>query len=403
MIAENINQVKKFGGDKNMSEVKQLKLCLEKEVIVYYGMNIIDKLPDKINEYDYDKIFVLADEDVFKIHGHSLKTAFNESNINFEVLYFNCTEKDKNFRNLEHICNTLIQKRISKSSIIVSFGGGMAGNIFGLAASLIYRGVRYIEMPTTFMGQTDGTLSNKQAINGGSGKNQIGTYYAPLFVWSDISYIKTEKIRYIRAALVEGIKNTFIQDKETLAILEKLLYKEEYSEHELYNIFEIITDSKNKILKNDPTEKKYAVILEYGHTVGHAIEFLTMGNIIHGEAVAIGMCIEAEMSNLLSYLSDHDKEEHYRLLTPLLSKEVKELFSNLDNHSIYFEIQNDNKRVNSEVKYILLERMGRCVVTEDYQNSVTTQIIYQAIDRFRKRIYQNNMNLMKKITVEEVV
>ena len=112
-------------------------------------------------------------------------------------------------------------------------------------------------MPTSFLGMTDSSLSNKQAVNGNSGKNQLGTFYSPEFVWSDIKYTVTEKQAHIKAAIIEGIKNTFIQEKHTLdEMLEIINVTDSYDKNVLMRLFEIITSSKNNILANGPYRKE---------------------------------------------------------------------------------------------------------------------------------------------------
>lgn len=344
-------------------KIKSIKYNLNPIITSYYGYDILDSFVDILNQYVYDKVFFISDETIYNLHGRMFVENLNKHGVDNEVLQIKCTEKDKTFRNANYICNYLIDHKISKDSVIISFGGGVAGNIIGLVAGLIYRGVRYIEIPTTFMGLTDGTLSHKQAVNGDSGKNQIGLYYAPLFIWSDIIYVETETTRNIKAAIVEGVKNVLIQDNDYLEKLTSYIKgKNKFNKDDLYYLFELITQSKNRILERDPTERGYSVVLEYGHTFGHAIEFLTLGNIFHGEAVSIGMCIAAEVSNRLGKISKEDVELHYNILSDLIYKNNKNigLIKNFTADQILTEIESDNKRTKDGIKYVILDKIGKC-------------------------------------------
>lgn len=375
--------------------VKSKTINLEKPVEIYYGIDIVKFFSKKISEYDFDKLFLICDSDIYDIHGLNFFEQLKSDNIPVCLHILEPGEVNKNIRGLEKLCNSLIEEKISKDSIIIGFGGGVTGNMSGLAAALIYRGIRYVEVPTTFMGMTDSSLSNKQAVNGGSGKNQLGTYYAPLFVWSDIRYAETEKKKHIKASVTEGIKNALIYDKKDIDFYRNLdISSEDTDVFKLYELFRRITDSKNAILAQDPTEKGYAVILEYGHTFGHAIEYLTDGQIIHGEAVASGMCIAAEISHKLGYLSEVEKELHYELL-------FNNFYYNLHDYEIaalitpgkvLSQIKNDNKRSNAGVKYVLLKTLGECLNPDgDFQVSVDDDIVLECI-----RLYYANVKMMRE-------
>lgn len=370
--------------------INNIDIFLNDKVKVYYGIDILDQFASILMDYNFDKIFFITEQIIYDYHGRVFVDELKKNGIDTQLVLIKSSEKEKSFHNLETLCNHLIENNISKDSIIISFGGGIIGNISGLAANLIYRGIRYIEIPTTFMGQTDSTLSNKQAINGGSGKNQIGSYYAPLFVWSDIKYSCTESPRHIKAAIVEGIKNTLIHDKDLIDMFKNNTYYDlEFNENNLLKLFETIVNSKNKILKSDPSEKKYAIILEYGHTFGHAIEFLTEGKIIHGEAVAMGMCIAAEVSYRIGGLTEEEVNLHYELLKNFIYKNLldNQILNVISPERIYGAIQKDNKRTSQGVKYVLLATLGECMNPDgDYQVRVSKDIIISSLYKFYSKL-----------------
>lgn len=377
---------------KKQSRLRKKTISLVPELVLYYGYDILQGFYKVLAEYSCDKVFLITDETVYDIHGKKFHEMLIEKGVPVSLHVIKATEDDKSMSTLEAICNDLISNAISKDSIIISFGGGVVGNISGLAAALIYRGVRYIEVPTTFMGQTDSTLSNKQAVNGGSGKNQLGVYYEPLFIWSDLKYITTEKWRHVKAAIVEGIKNALIQDIDLLPyFIEKDFAHRQQSKEQLLELFDTITDSKNKILRLDPTEKKYAVILEYGHTFGHAIEYLTHGRVIHGEAVAAGMCIAAEVSYCMDGLTEEKVQLHYDLLGDYISQDLldQNILNLISPEKIMDKIQSDNKRTQKGIKYILLEKIGICMNPNgDYQAAVDEITVRECIVKFFDRFQE---------------
>lgn len=356
----------------------------------YYGYDIAHRFCNILEKYEFDKIFVIAEDTVYKIYGFDIVRALDEKNISYFENILEMSEHKKKLSTVDYLCNWLISQRVTKDSLLVSFGGGLIGNVVGLVASLIYRGIRYIEIPTTFLGMTDSTLSNKQAVNGDHGKNQLGTFYTPLFVWTDLKYVETENKKHISAALVEGVKNAFIQEMDILDDFRCCFEKIDAFDREcLMNIFETITLAKNKILEKDPTEKKYSVILEYGHTFGHAMEFLSDGALIHGHAVAIGMCIAAEISVMLGKLKEDEKELHYCLLGELglYSEYNKEQISKMTPQMITDAIEFDNKRTSKGVRYVILNRLGECAGADgEWEIPVDKETVTKAIKKTFDRI-----------------
>ncbi|WP_158408452.1 2-deoxy-scyllo-inosose synthase [Desulfosporosinus fructosivorans] len=376
-------------------EIKMIdfKTHLIPDPTFYFGNRITHELGSLINRYDYDKVYFVTNELLLKLYGKDILDMFNLNAITHEVVILTDGEDHKNFRNLEYLCETLIEKNISKGSIILGFGGGCLTNIVGLAAGLIFRGIRYIEIPTTLMGITDSTLSNKQAINGKYGKNQFGMYYAPIFIFGDTQYLKTESIAGKKSAIVEGIKNGFISNKRLLEYFETKLEEdiENYSEEKLNELALKIIQSKLKILERDPSEKGYCMTLEYGHTFGHAMEFFTKGGITHGLAVAKGMCIAAELSHHLGYIPKSLLDRHYYLVSEKLGLDV----------SIpdYISVENimqaglaDNKKTARGIQYVLLNEIGECLNPDgNFQISVDPEVVRKVLTDYKKKTINSNV------------
>ncbi|NJR74815.1 MAG: 3-dehydroquinate synthase, partial [Scytonema sp. CRU_2_7] len=175
-----------------------------------------------MEKYSFDKIFFLTEAHLFELYGKDLFNKISEK-YSCQIQFVPIGEKCKHFPVLEETCEILIVKGVSKNSILIAFGGGAVGNIVGLVAGLIFRGIRFIEIPTSMTGQTDSTLSNKQAINGKTGKNHFGLYHAPIFIWVDTKYLKTEPLSSRRSGIIEGIKMDLISGASFLDYLEEVL------------------------------------------------------------------------------------------------------------------------------------------------------------------------------------
>ncbi len=353
----------------------------------YFGFDITDKLGPLVNQHVFDRVYFVTTELLLKLYGNEIINEFNDSHLAHEILVIDDTEKDKTFANLENLCEQLVSKGITKGSIMIGFGGGCLTNIVGLAAGLIYRGIRYIEMPTTMMGITDSTLSNKQAVNGKQGKNQYGMYYAPLFIFGDCKYLKTESAMGIKSAVAEGVKNALINDASLLGLYEDLLDKDldNMDEQTLTGLAYMIIQSKLNILAKDISEKTFGMVLEYGHTFGHAIEFYSDGKIAHGIAVAKGMCIAAELSHILGHLSREEVDKHYHYFGEKLGLDLS-IPESITVDNIMSTILADNKKTAKGIKYVLLEKIGKCLNPDgDWQVCVDPGMVRKVLTAYKEQ------------------
>jgi 3-dehydroquinate synthetase len=266
---------------------------------------------------------------------------------------------------------------------VIAVGGGVVGNTVGLAAGLIYRGVRYVEVPTTMTGQTDSTLSNKQAINGRKGKNHFGLYHSPLFIWSDTAHLRTEPAVSKRCGIVEGIKNGFIADESFLDYLEEVLNPAlAFSDHHLTDLAYRIIQSKLNILRRDPSEKRESIILEYGHTFGHALEWLGKGKVSHGAAVAVGMKLAARLARELELIPSSLVKRHEHLIEDKLGM-MTCLPETITADALLDAMIHDNKKTGKGVRFVLLEGPGRCHNPEgDFLVTVAPELVRRVIADF---------------------
>lgn len=351
----------------------------------YFGNRITEEFGPLINQQKFDRVYLVTNQFLLDAYGEELTDVLQRNGIEHHVITIEASESTKNFSTLEYLCEALVERNVSKASIVIGFGGGCLTNIVGLAAGLIFRGIRYIEMPTTLMGITDSTLSNKQAVNGQHGKNHFGMYYAPIFIFGDTKFLLSEPADSKRAAIAEGIKNGFISDPALVTYFEGKLQEklEDYTESDLTELADKIIRSKLRILERDPTEKDYAMTLEYGHTFGHAMEFLTHGKIPHGYAVAKGMCIAAEMSHRLGHISREDVALHYHLFGERLGLDLS-IPEDISVEDIIQAMKSDNKKTAGGTKFVLLQEVGTCLNPDgDYQVSVQPEVVKSVLQAYK--------------------
>ncbi|WP_434305399.1 2-deoxy-scyllo-inosose synthase [Clostridium botulinum] len=374
-----MNLAQKINDDYYHPEVKLETNLLESSPI-YLGCNIWrESLLEKMMDLNTDKFFLITDDVVYNLFGKELLEYMNRK-VSVKLIKLPSGEKHKNIKVFNDLMENLFDNNVTKSSILISLGGGVVGNITGLAAALAFRGIRFFHIPTTFMSQTDSILSRKQGINSFYGKNMIGSYYTPLFNFIDTSFLTFDSERFIRGSFVETVKNGFIYNADFLNKLKSVIKNDfNVNQEGIFNLVKMSIESKLPIMKADPTEKGLAMILEYGHTVGHAIEKLSYGKLSHGESVSIGMMVAARVSEKLGYLSKQEVKEHLDILSAL--KTPTKIPSNIKISDIINRIKLDNKKDINGIRFVILENIGKCVNTDgSYMIKVPFNIINEAIE-----------------------
>ncbi|MBY6996818.1 3-dehydroquinate synthase [Clostridium botulinum] len=374
-----MNLAQKINDDYYHPEVKLETNLLESSPI-YLGCNIWrESLLEKMMDLNTDKFFLITDDVVYNLFGKELLEYMNRK-VSVKLIKLPSGEKHKNIKVFNDLMEDLFDNNVTKSSILISLGGGVVGNITGLAAALAFRGIRFFHIPTTFMSQTDSILSRKQGINSFYGKNMIGSYYTPLFNFIDTSFLTFDSERFIRGSFVETVKNGFIYNADFLNKLKSVIKNDfNVNQEGIFNLVKMSIESKLPIMKADPTEKGLAMILEYGHTVGHAIEKLSYGKLSHGESVSIGMMVAARISEKLGYLSKQDVKEHMDILSAL--KTPTKIPPNIKISDIIDRIKLDNKKDINGIRFVVLQNIGKCINTDgSYMIKVPFNIINDAIE-----------------------
>ncbi|MES2561907.1 MAG: 3-dehydroquinate synthase [Pseudomonadota bacterium] len=272
-------------------------------------------------------------------------------------------EAHKSWETLNSIFDSLLGARCERATTVVALGGGVVGDMAGFAAAVYQRGVPFVQIPTTLLAQVDSAVGGKTAINHPAGKNMIGAFYQPRVVLADTDTLQTLPQRELAAGLAEVIKYGFIRDLAFLdwleANLDRLLARE--SEALAYAIEESCRN-KAEVVGVDERESGQRALLNFGHTFGHAIEAGTgFGTWLHGEAVAAGMVLAAELSQRMGYLSHVDVERITTILTraglPVTAPDL--------GCERYIELMSHDKKVSGgKLKFVLLEHMGCAKVSE---------------------------------------
>lgn len=330
---------------------------------------------------------LVADEESFNCHGERLVAALRRR-LPVEVVTLSRGEAKKRLSVIEAILESGVGSGITRDGCVIAFGGGVAGNVAGLAAALLFRGLPLVHIPTTFIAAFDSVLSFKQAVNLDAGKNLAGCFHPPTAVFADLAHLQSLPRRQLRSGLAEMVKNALAIDPSQIARLHSIFGRFEHWQYDDYTaMLEMSVAAKQQVMRDDPLEKRTALVLEYGHTVGHALEAITAGEITHGEGVAIGLVCAAEVSHALGILSAADLAAHRSTLDAAgLEWTVPE---HISTEQIMRVIGFDNKRGYlpgrpGHVSMVLLERLGQPVVTSGLPlRLVPLPVLAAAIDKCR--------------------
>lgn len=349
---------------------------LQGNMPIHFGEGAIDRLPALLEGLKPDKVVIISDTKTFHLHGASLLQLLS-AHFAPEIILIGEGESEKKMANLEFICQGLFERGISKSTVIVNFGGGVVLNIGGLAASLVFRGIRFAQVPTTLMAQSDVIVSNKQGINFAGGKNRLGVFSTPVFAVADPRFTRTEPLRQLRSASVEYAKNAILLGgahyEEAMAFFSATggtdSSKDPFSGPRIDRLLRNSLDQKFAIAAIDPFEKGEGLILEYGHTVGHALEYLSAGRLLHGEAVYHGMNVAGHLAHHLGLMPMAELKRQTMLLSHL--RGIPPIPNDLSVGQILACVQKDNKKVGKGLAFILMDGMG---AVHRHEGSVLTPI-----------------------------
>ena len=283
-------------------------------------------------------------------------------------------EKYKDSQHLNLIFDALLEARFNRDCTVLALGGGVIGDMAGFASACFQRGVYFIQVPTTLLSQVDSSVGGKTGINHPLGKNMIGAFQQPQVVLADMSQLSTLPDRELSAGLAEVIKYALLGDESFLVWLEEHMDALVARDEKL--LAEAVYRScahKARIVANDEKEQGERALLNLGHTFGHAIEsYMGYGVWLHGEAVATGMVMAADLSQRMGWISQEDLERTKKIISraqlPIVCPKIP-----LDDFLAY--MAHDKKVLNGQLRLVLLKQLGKAVITRDFDLELMKQAI----------------------------
>jgi 3-dehydroquinate synthase len=295
---------------------------------------------------------IICDKNSNTLFNDYLTPILKKTGIPFFFIELAEGEDNKNIESIISAAREMVRNGVDRKAVIISLGGGVVGDRAGFLASIYMRGIRYIQIPTTLLSQVDSGLGGKTGINIPEGKNLIGTVYQPEAIIIDTFFLKTLSDKEWLNGMAEIIKYAVIGDKKLFDLLEKNINNR--SKDFILAVIEKCIKIKLDIVAIDEKENGLRKILNYGHTIGHALETVSEHKIKHGEAVASGMVYEAMISNILGILSSKDTERQNRLIKSFGFN----ISTDLNLEEILSVIKNDKKVEDGLVYFVLPNKIG---------------------------------------------
>ena len=321
---------------------------------------------------------LISDANVAKLYAPTAEKSLRAAGFAPVLITVPAGETAKSLKTVQGCYDQLAAHRLERKSFVVALGGGVVGDLAGFVAATYLRGIPFIQVPTTLLAQVDSSVGGKVGVNLRAGKNLVGAFYQPRLVLADLDTLKSLPIRELRAGLAEVIKYGIIYDAPLFARLERDLPKLlKLHAQALAEVIARCCAIKAEVVGQDEMESGLRAILNFGHTIGHALEAISRyGKYLHGEAISIGQVAAAELSTVLTGLPPADAARIADLFrraglptsVELNARELKNLFA---------AMRLDKKVSGGETKFVLAKRMGEVV----WGQNVPEELIRETISR----------------------
>lgn len=343
---------------------------------VYFEENLDSLLPF-IEAGNYSQVLILVDRNT-NDHCLPILQSLLPDLIDYDIIEVDPGEENKNIDYCIGVWKTMLDFGVERKALMLNLGGGVVTDLGGFAASTYKRGIDFVQIPTTLLSQVDASVGGKTGIDLDNVKNIIGTFTQPKAVFVSSLFLQTLDDRQLLSGFAEVIKHGLIQDKSLYNQCKVTVYNE-VSTDLVYRSVQI----KNKVITEDPQEQGLRKILNFGHTIGHAIEGYSLlhdnNALLHGEAIAIGMICEAYLSHKLAGLSESglmDITQYLLSIYPVYTFD----------QAIYPELielmMNDKKNENHKIGFSLLTAIGEC----SYNHYVSEEDIIESLDYYLRQI-----------------
>jgi 3-dehydroquinate synthase len=343
-------------------DVNRIRVNLERKTAHSYeiviGRHILDRIGLIMARGNWAKrYFILSDRNVANLHGQTVQDTLSVMGLDPEVIEIPSGEAAKSIQTCLGVVEKLIQAGADRTSALIALGGGVVGDITGFIASTYMRGIPYVQIPTTLLSQVDSSIGGKTAIDLPTGKNLMGSFHQPKAVFIDLAFLQTLPEREFKSGLAEIVKCGIIDDPALFASLESGGY--EIVRRDMFFLEKIVARTcqiKKEMVELDETDKGMRRYLNFGHTIGHALEAESDYTLSHGESVSVGMVAAARLSERLKYLPSGERE---RIAAVVAAFGLPHLVpQNSSTEGILSRLKVDKKKSGEKVNFVLLKKLG---------------------------------------------
>lgn len=345
----------------------------ERSYTITIKPGLLDQTLDHCREtVSQRKCLIVSDANVYALYGQQVTDKLCEAGATVSASIFPAGEQNKHLQTMVTIYHDAVKAGLNRKSLIVALGGGVSGDIAGFAAATYMRGIEFLQIPTSLLAMVDSSVGGKTGVDLPEGKNLVGAFWQPKTVIIDPQLLTTLAMREVRCGLAEIVKYAIIIDVELFDILQNNIDRLLALDLDFYAaVIARCCGIKAKIVAADEREAGVRALLNYGHTFGHAIEQVANFSIGHGEGIAIGMCMAADLAVKMG-LCDPEVLERQCGLLEALGLPCSTVFPPAD---ILEAMKNDKKNMNSQTVVILPEAIGRATIVKN----APTELILEAI------------------------
>ena len=324
-----------------------------------------EKLAETVKQIGLEgrKVCIVMDSNTSHLYGEMVRKVLEPVSAKVISFQFPAGELHKTLDVVRDIYKELIEAHFDRKDYLAALGGGVVGDITGFAAATYLRGISFIQIPTTLLSQSDSSVGGKTGVDFDGYKNMVGAFYMPKLVYINVNTVKTLSERQYHSGLGEVIKHGLIRDKayfEWMKDNKEAVAKRE--DEALAYMIEGSCEIKRAVVEEDPKEHGVRALLNFGHTLGHSIEKLMNFSLAHGECVAVGSLLAADISCQRGYISEEENKEIKELYAyfdfPALPEELKA-------EDIVKETRHDKKMEHGKIKFILLDKVGEAAIYQD--------------------------------------
>lgn len=348
--------------------------------LVYIGSDVIEKTGRLLRaHFNGDKIALFTHRRVFALHGKKIMSSLKKAELHAECVFVPAGETSKSLAQLAVCYDRLAAMKFQRDSAVLALGGGVIGDLAGFCAATYMRGVALFHMPTTVVAQSDSSIGGKTGVNHPSAKNLIGAFYQPRGVFCDVRCLRTLPQREYVSGLAEVVKYGMIADASFLTFLERNAASIlERDEKVLVTTIKRCVEIKACVTGRDEKEKNLRMILNYGHTIGHALETSSdYALLLHGEAVARGMVFAARLSRFHGNFPQKAEERQNALLKRFSL--LKPLKNPADMNGFLRLLSLDKKAVKGKNRFVLLRAAGKAYVTDKVSSALIKKVAAETL------------------------